>query len=63
MLFYTVFWLTVALFLYNPLFRFLFIDKAKATPIEKTVVAMLACLTAFTLCLLINVLILLWKSS
>jgi hypothetical protein len=62
MLLYTVLWLTVALFLYNPLFRFLLIDKAKATPIEKTVVAILAVIIGTALCFITNAVVLLWKN-
>lgn len=57
------FWLLVCWHLYKRLFGFLLLDAAKSKPIEKVVVAMLACLIGYTLFFLINHLILLWKNQ
>lgn len=62
--FYAGFWALGTVLLYNrPLFRFLLIDKAKATPIEKTVVAILAVIIGTALCFITNAVVLLWTSS
>lgn len=57
------FWALGTVLLYNrPLFRFLFVDKAKATPIEKAVVAGLAGLIVAAIFFIISSLFLIWKS-
>lgn len=57
------FWALGIVLLYNqPFFRFFFMDKAKATPTEKMVVAGLAGLTVTAIFFIISSLFLIWKS-